>query len=129
MPQSSQDPDEIDPPVVFEVAVFDGEYCLAQERREVVVADHDAALEGKTAEAASMHVVQLRRCGRPVVLQFVDLRQIDRVDQHQAGEAANGCGEKNEEGEDDTGSDSAAFGGRLKAGIVASVASAECLCF
>ena len=96
VPERAGDAEDVDAPVRFEVLVFDGDDGLAQDGREVVVVDDDAALQSKGADDAALAVVEIGRGGGPVALEVVDLRQIDGVDQGEAGQRTGDDGEKQE---------------------------------
>ena len=93
----------------LEVLVFDGDDGLAQDRSEVVVVDHDAALQRERADDPALLVVEVGGGGGAVALEVVDLGQIDRVDQRESGEGAGDDGQ----GEED---DERAFAGEFEAG-------------
>ena len=59
------------------------------------------------------------------MLQFVDLGQIDRVDEHQAGETAGGGSQNEEKGERDGPGDLAIAGSGIEAGIAGTAAERE----
>ena len=95
--QRAEDAEEIDAAVGLEGLVLNGDDGLPQNRGEVVVIDDDAPLQGKGADHPALVVVQVGRGGRPIALQVVDLRQIDRVDQRQPGQRAG----NNRQGDED----------------------------
>jgi len=87
--------------VGLEALVFNGNNRLAQDGGKAVVADDLAALEGKRADDAALLVVELGGGGRTVVFEVVDLRQIEGIDQGQAGHGAgdDGQGQQRDQGE------------------------------
>ena len=94
MPERAGDAEDVDAPVGIEVLVFDGDDGLAKDRGEVVVVDDDALLEREGADDAALGVVEVGHGGGPVALEVVDLGQIDREDQHEAGQRAGDDGQQ-----------------------------------
>ena len=80
--QSAGDTKHVDAPMGIEVLVLDGNDGLSQNGREVVVVDDDSLFQRERADDATLGVVQVGDSGRSVALEVVDLRQIDRKDQH-----------------------------------------------
>ena len=80
----------------FEILVFDGDDGLAQHGREAFVADDLAALEREGADDAALAVVEIGGGRGAVLLELLDLREIDGVDEGEAGERAR-CGSENEQ--------------------------------
>ena len=101
VPEGSGDAQDVDAPVGFEALVFNGDDGLPQNRREPVVVDHHAPLQGEGADHAAFTVVEIGGRGRAVALQVVDLGQIDGVDQHEPGQRAGHDGEHKKSGECD----------------------------
>ncbi len=99
IPDRFHDAEYIHAPVGLELLVFNGDHGLAQHRSEVVVADHFAALEGKGSDDAALAVIEFCVGGGPIVLEVVDLRQIDGVDQGEAGQRAGDDGEQEQHGQ------------------------------
>jgi hypothetical protein len=95
---SAQHTKDVDPPMALEVLILNGDHRLAQDGRNGLIGNHDAALQGKGAEDAPMHVEQIGRGDGPVAFQVINLRQVDRVDQHEAGQGPGDDGE-NQQGE------------------------------
>ena len=93
----ANDAEDVDAPVGLEALVFNGDDGLAQDGGEVVVADHFAALQGEGADDAALVVVELRGGGGAVSFEVVDLRQIDGVDEGQAGQRAGDDGQQQQE--------------------------------
>jgi hypothetical protein len=106
VPEGSGDAEDVDAPVRFEVLVFDGDDGLAKDGVEIVVVDDDAALQSKGAEGAAFLVVEFGGGGWAIALKVIDLRQIHRVDEGQAGE---GPGERSESEQDGKGDASGQF--------------------
>ena len=88
MHKGAADAQYIDSPVGFEALVFNRDDGLAEDGGKTVVADHLAAFQRKRADDAALSVVKVGQGGGAVMLQLVDLGQIDRVDQGEAGQGA-----------------------------------------
>ena len=88
VPDGAHDAEDIDTPVGLEALVFNGDDGLAQDGGEAVVADHFTALEGKRADDAALLVIEFGGGGGAVTLEVVDLRQIEGVDEGEAGQGA-----------------------------------------
>ena len=99
VPEGAGDAKDVNTPVRREVLVFNRDDGLAQDGREVVVIDDDPAFQREGAERPSFLVVELGGCGWPIALEVINLRQIDRVDQGQAGQGAGNGREREQDGE------------------------------
>jgi hypothetical protein len=82
--------------VRLEVLVFNGNHSLAQDRREIVVVDYDSSLESERAEWPPLLVVEFRRSGGAVTLKIMNLGQVHRINQRQAGERTGDRGQREE---------------------------------
>ena len=78
--------DEVDAPVAFKGLVLDGDERLSQHRWEVAVGNDDAAFERKGADLAAVDIEQFGGGVRAVTHEVVHLRQVDRVDEHEAAQ-------------------------------------------
>jgi hypothetical protein len=99
VPDGADDAEDVDAPVGLEALVFNGEDGLAKNGGDVVVVDDYAALEGEGADDAALAVVEVGGGGGAVALEVVDLRQVDRVDEGEAGEGAGNDGQNEQSGE------------------------------
>ena len=99
VPGGAGDAEDIDAPVRLEVLVFNGDDGLAQDGRKAVVADHLAALQREGADDAALAVVEIGGGGGAVMLKFLNLRQIDGVDEGETGQRA-GNGGQHQQGRD-----------------------------
>ena len=93
VPGGADDAEDVDAPVRLEVLVFNGDDGLAQDGRKVVVADHDAALQREGADDAALAVVEIGGGRGAVVFKLVDLRQVDGVDEGEAGQRTGNGGQ------------------------------------
>jgi hypothetical protein len=84
--------------VRLEALVFNGDDGLAENRREVVVIDHNAALEGKGANDAALAVVEVGHGGGAVALEVVNLGQVGGEDQRETRQGAGDDGQKKQRG-------------------------------
>src|SRR5581483_2904546 len=74
----------VDAPVRLEVFVFDRDHRLAQDRREVVIAYDDAALQSERTDQATLAVIEVSSRRGAIAFEIVDLRQIRRIDQRES---------------------------------------------
>ena len=82
-----------------EIFVFDGDQCVAQYGREIVVADDYAALQRERADDASMIVVEFGDGAGAVGFEGVDLGQVGGIDQQQTGGRSDEHGNQHEQAE------------------------------
>ena len=95
----AHDAPEIDSGVAIEIFVFDRDQRVAQDRREIVVARDHAALQRERADDAAVIVVEFGDRAGTVGFQSVDLRQVGRVDEQEAGSRAHQDGDQHEQTE------------------------------
>ena len=114
VPGGTGDAKDVDAPVRFEALVFDRDHGLAQNRREVVVVDHFAALQGEGADNAALAVVEVGGGGGAEALEVVNLRQIGGVDQREAGQRTGDDGQQQQSGQGEFAGQLAAMRRRLR---------------
>ena len=88
-------PRDTDAGMVEEASILGGNNRVAQVRRDVVVVDDDAALDGELADQLAVLAEHARNRIRGVVVEGADFRQIVRVrEQHAAQRAQQGRGDE-----------------------------------
>jgi len=97
--QRPEDAEKVDASVGREGLVLDRNDRFPQDGREVVVIDHHAPFKGKRADHPALLVIEVGCRGRAVALQIMNLRQVDRVNQREAGQGAgdDSQGDQNEQ--------------------------------
>ena len=81
---------EVHAPVLLEMLVFGGEDGVLQNRRNLVVGQKNAALQGERADQLAVVGVEFGDDVRLVVFEGVDLRQIAGIDEEESGYSAHG---------------------------------------
>jgi len=125
VPDGADDAEDVNAPVGLEAFVFDGNDGLTEDGREVVVGDNLAALEGEGADDAAFYVVEFGGGGGAVVLEIVHLRQVDGVDEGEAGERT-GDERENEQGNEGDGAGELAPMVGRQGGVGGSARAGEC---
>src|ERR1700722_3611912 len=91
------DAQDIDAPVRLEALVFNGNDSLAEDGREVIETDDNAALECERTDNVVVAIVDIGCGGGPIALKILDLGQIDGIDERCPGERSRNDGEQEEE--------------------------------
>jgi hypothetical protein len=79
---------DADTEMAFKLRVLAGDDGLPQDRRDVVVANHDPPLGCEFADLLAVAGDQSRDRARLVIVQRADRRDVVRVDEHQAAQCA-----------------------------------------
>src|SRR5450631_1120016 len=95
------DAPEVDAGMPVEIFVFDRDQSIAENFWIVVIGGDDAALESKCADDSSLSVIEFGDGTGTVTFKLFDLGKVRRVDQQQTSGRAYGCGEQDEQSEQD----------------------------
>src|SRR3984885_6116498 len=89
----AQHAEDVDSPMALKVLILDRYHRLAQHGGKRFIRNDDAPLQSKGSKDATMDIEQVGGGNRTVFFQVSDLRQVDGVDQHEAGQRSRDNGE------------------------------------
>ena len=99
---------EIHAPVLFKVLIFGGQNRIPQDRRDLFVAEENAALQGEVADNLAVVRVEFGDHVRLKIFESVNLREIARIDKQQPCQGADSNRAQQQQGKGDTPDDLAA---------------------